>query len=88
MLKRLLGKIHLDRLSVVNHATVPEAKLSRKEGSVEETAKNSTTSGSTLPEAWLVSGLLLSLVTPIVFASLRTRAINDLGLNDPKERNL
>lgn len=53
--------------------TVRVVKRWRGEPSTKVTERNSTTSGTTQPEAWIMSGLVLSVVAQIVAASLRIK---------------
>jgi len=54
-----------------------EAKPSNEDQSTKETIKNSTTSDTIRLEAWIVSGLLLSVVQQIVAVSLLIKDTND-----------
>ncbi len=56
--------------------TKPVTKQLEKDGLEKETVKNSTTSGTIQPEALIVSGLVLSVVTQIAFVSLLTKDTN------------
>lgn len=56
--------------------TKPATKRLKKDGLEKETVKNSTTSGTIQPEALIVSGLVLSVVTQIAFVSLLTKDTN------------
>lgn len=62
-------KIHLLRLKGVKRVTELELEHKEKASSIRETGKNSITSGTTVPEVWIMSGLLLSVVMQIVSAS-------------------
>jgi len=54
-----------------------EERLLNEGQSTKETTKNSTTSDTIRLEAWIVSGLLLSVVQQIVAVSLLIKDTND-----------
>jgi hypothetical protein len=63
----------LNRLRGVKLVTKPAEKLCEKDWSEKATEKNSITSGFIEPGVWIMSGLLLSLVTQIAYVSRRDR---------------
>lgn len=71
MLKKIAGKILLRKSSAEKHAIVFVEQQNVKVSSTKETEKNSITSGSIVPEVWIMSGLLLSLVTQIGYVNRR-----------------
>jgi len=77
----------LNKLNGVLRGTARDGKLSEKERSAKETARNSTTSGTIEPEVWIMSGLLLSLVVQIGGASLLPKPGAKPGINTTKESN-
>jgi hypothetical protein len=63
----------------------PERKRSEKVVHEKETARNSTTSGTIVPEVWIMSGLLLSLVQQTVGVNLLQKPVEKPGTNMENE---
>lgn len=57
----------LNKSNAVWRVIAPVRKRSVKEESVREIVEKSITSGSTVPEVWIMFGLLLSVVTQIAY---------------------
>jgi len=64
-------KTVLRRLRGVKPVTRRDARPLNAVLSIRATERKSITSGSTAPEVWIMSGLLLSVVMQIVYASRR-----------------
>lgn len=71
MLKKLLTKIGLSKSDEELLAIELVRKHLNEAQSIKATERNSTTLVSTAPEVWIMSGLVLSVVTQIVFVSRR-----------------
>ena len=71
----------LNKLRDAWRATVPERKRSEKVVQEKAMEKNSTTSGTIVPEVWIVSGLLLSLGQQIVGVNLLQKPVAKPGTN-------
>jgi len=68
----------LSKLKGVKHVTVHVGRLWRKGRFTKVTAKSSTTSASTVPEVWIMLGLLLSVAMQIVYANQRDTNISGI----------
>lgn len=71
----------LNKSKDVWHAIVQGLRRSKKAELAREMEKNSITSGPIVPEVWIMSGLLLSLVQQIVAGSLQQKPGAKPGTN-------
>lgn len=74
MLKKISGKVHLNKLLDVLRVTALAVRRSKQVRSVKATEKSSTTLDTTVKVVWIMSLLVLS-------AAMQT------GLGNPKDRN-
>lgn len=74
-------RIDLSRLKDVLHVIARVESQSPQGEPIKVMAKNLTTPGTIEPEVWIMSGLVLSLVTQIVSVSLQQRHADKLDIN-------